>query len=159
MIQRTLVLLKSDAIKRCLVGRILQRFEDAGLKIVGMKMVWIDKKVARKHYKEHVKKKFFKSLEKYITSGPLIAICLEGVNAVEVVRKMVGSTEPNKALPGTIRGDFAHLSAEWANKKGKAIVNLIHASDSLEKAKQEIKLWFKPKELHTYKTVHEEFVF
>jgi len=111
MIQRTLILLKPDAIKRGLIGKIISRLEDAGLKIVGMKMLWLNQESVRKHYEEHLDKEFYEWLEKFITSGPVIAMCLEGVNAVQVVRKMVGSTEPGKALPGTIRGDFAHLSA------------------------------------------------
>ncbi len=157
--QRTLVLLKPDAIKRALVGEIIQRFERAGLKIIGMKMVWIDEEFSKKHYCEHTEKDFYKCLEEFITSGPVIAVCLEGINAVDVVRKMVGATEPRKALPGTIRGDFAHLSVEWANQKEKAVPNLIHASDKPETAEKEISLWFKKEELHSYKTVHEEFVF
>ena len=159
MIQRTLILLKPDAVKRSLVGEIIQRFEKAGLKIIGMKMVWINEEFSKKHYCEHVGKDFYKCLEAFITSGPVIAVCLEGINAIDVVRKMVGTTEPGKALPGTIRGDFAHLSTEWANKKGKAVPNLIHASDKPETAEKEISLWFKKEELHNYKIVYEEFVF
>jgi len=159
MMERTLILLKPDAIKRAITGEILQRFERAGLKIIGMKMVWLDKIFAEKHYCDHIGKNFYKCLEEFITSGPVIAICLEGVSAIGVVRKIVGNTIPGKALPGTIRGDFAHLSGEWAVKKGKAIANLIHASDSKETAKKEITLWFKKEELHTYKTSHENFVF
>jgi len=159
MIQRTLVLLKPDAVKRGIMGEIISRFEKAGLKIVAMKMVWVDRKLAKKHYKEHVKKDFYPGLETFITSGPVVAMVIEGVDAVEVVRKMVGGTEPRSALPGTIRGDYAHISKEWASKKGKAIPNLIHASDSLENAKREISIWFKPKEIHSYKTVYEEIVF
>ncbi len=159
MIQRTLVLIKPDGVKRGLIGRIISRFEDAGLKIVGMKMVWIDKDFAKKHYSAHVGKDFYSSLENFITSGPVVAMVLEGVEAVEVVRKIVGSTEPKKAMPGTIRGDFAHHSATYANQKGKSVANLIHASGNLEEAKQEISLWFRDEELHSYKTVHEEHTF
>ncbi len=158
MIQRTLVLLKPDAIKRGLIGKIISRFEDAGLKIVGMKMVWVNQEFARKHYEEHLDKEFYEWLEKFITSGPVIAMCLEGVEAISVVRKMVGSTEPGKALPGTIRGDFAHLSTTYANKKGIAVPNLIHASGNEEQAKREIALWFKPEEIHSYKLAYEELV-
>ena len=121
-------------------------------------MVWIDRELAKKHYAEHVGKDFYPGLESFITSGPVVAMVLEGIEAIEVVRKMVGSTEPKKALPGTIRGDYAHLSVEWANKKGKAAPNLIHASDSIENAEKEINIWFKPEEIHSYKTVHEDFV-
>ncbi len=162
MIQRTLVLLKPDAVQRGLAGRIISRFEDAGLKIVGLKMVWIDEEFARKHYYDLAQRRgeaVLKRMLKYITNGPVIAIALEGVEAVAVVRKLVGGTEPKTAPPGTIRGDFAHLSFEYADSKDKAVPNLIHASGNVEEAEQELKLWFKPEELHTYKTVHEVHVF
>lgn len=159
MIQKTLVLLKPDTVKRAVCGEILQRFERAGLKIIGMKMLWIDEEFSKKHYCEHIKKDFYKCLEQFITSGPVIAICLQGIRAIEIVRKMVGTTEPGKALPGTIRGDFAHLNTEWANKKGKSVPNLIHASGNKEDAEREVKLWFTEKEIHSYKTSHEDLVF
>lgn len=159
LIERTLVLLKPDAVQRSLVGNILTRFENSGLKFVGMKMVWVDTDFSKKHYSDHIEKPFYKPLEAFITEGPVIAMVLEGINSVEIVRKMVGSTEPRKALPGTIRGDLAHHSYEYADKKGIAIKNLIHASDTSENAKKEVALWFSPKELHTYKTVHETHVF
>ncbi len=158
-IERTLVLLKPDCVQRGLVGNIINRFENSGLKIVGMKMVWVDQEFSKKHYSEHVSKPFYKPLETFITEGPVIAMAIEGIHAVELVRKMVGSTEPRKALPGTIRGDFAHHSYDYADKKGIAIKNLIHASDTSENAKNEVALWFKPEEMHTYKTVHEVHVF
>ncbi len=159
LIQRTLVLLKPDAVQRGIMGNIITRFENAGLKVVGMKMMWVDDEFSKKHYSAHVNKPFYKGLEDFITFGPVIAMVIEGIEAIETVRKMVGSTEPKKAMPGTIRGDFAHHSYAYADKKGIAIKNLIHASDSLESAKREIELWFKEKELHTYKTVHELHVF
>ncbi len=159
LMERTLVLLKPDAIQRGLVGTIITRFENAGLKMVGMKMVWVDTHFSKKHYAEHVEKKFYKGLEDFIISGPIIAMAVEGIFAVDVVRKIVGSTEPRKALPGTIRGDFAHHAYEYADKKGIAIKNLIHASDTPENAKKEIGLWFTEKEMHSYKTVHEMHVF
>lgn len=162
MIQKTLVLLKPDAVQRGLIGRIISRFEDAGLKIVGMKMLWIDKEFAKKHYADLGKRRGIEVLNrtlKYVTQGPVVAIALEGVGSVSVVRKLVGTTEPKTASPGTIRGDFAHLSFEYADKQNKAIHNLIHASGSLEEAEQELNLWFKPEELHSYKTVHELHVF
>lgn len=158
-IERTLVLLKPDAIQRGLIGKIITRFENVGLKIVGMKMVWVNEEFSKKHYSDHVNKPFYKPLEKFITEGPVIAMVIEGIHAVEVVRKIVGSTEPKKAQPGTIRGDFAHHSYEYADKKSIAIKNLIHASDTLENAKKEIELWFNDEEIHTYKTVHEYHVF
>ena len=151
LIQKTLVLLKPDTIQRSIMGNIITRFENAGLKIVGMKMVWIDNDFSKKHYSAHIKKPFYKSLEEFITFGPVVAMVIEGIESIETVRKIVGSTEPKKALPGTIRGDFAHHSYNYADKKGIAIKNLIHASDSLENANKEIKLWFKENEIHKYK--------
>jgi len=159
MIERTLVLLKPDTVQRALVGNIINRFENAGLKIVGIKMVWVDKDFSKKHYSDHVGKAFYKGLEEFITQGPVIAMAIEGIEAIDTIRKMVGSTEPKKAQPGTIRGDFAHHSYAYADKKGIAIKNLIHASDSAKSAKKELELWFKKSELHTYKTVHEMHVF
>lgn len=159
MIERTLIFIKPDGVQRTLVGQIIQRFENVGLKIVGMKMVWIDKEFSRKHYSAHVDKKFYAPLEAYVTSSPVVAFVIEGVDAVEVARKIVGSTIPKQASPGTIRGDFAHHSAEHADKNEKSVSNIIHASGSSEEAKQEIELWFKPGELHSYKTVHENHVF
>jgi nucleoside-diphosphate kinase len=159
LIERTLVLLKPDAVQRSLVGTIITKLENAGLKISGMKMVWIDREFSKKHYSDHVNKPFYKGLEDFIVEGPIIAMVVEGIHSVEIVRKLVGSTEPRKAVPGTIRGDFAHHSYEFADKKGISIKNLIHASDSSENAKKEVSLWFKPEELHSYKTVHEQHVF
>lgn len=159
MIVRTLVMLKPDAVQRNMVGRIVSRFEDAGLKIVGMKMTWVDKEFSKKHYATHVKKSFYRVLEEFITEGPVIAFVLEGPHAIEAVRKIVGPTEPRKAPPGTIRGDFAQHSYEHADKHDMAIKNLIHASETKEEAKKEIELWFSIEELHNYKTVHEKHTF
>jgi len=159
MLERTLVLLKPDAVQRQLVGEIIHRFERAGLKIVGMKMVWADRDFAKKHYQEHVGKEFYKGLEDMIVMGPVIAMVLEGVEAVGIVRKMCGATDPKSATPGTIRGDFAQVSYEYADKKKIGIKNVIHASATKEEAEREIDLWFKPEERHSYKTVHEVHVF
>lgn len=156
MIQKTLVLLKPDAVERALAGKIIERFENAGLKIIGMKMVWVDKEFSKKHYAAHVSKAFYNPLETFIVSGPVIAFVLEGIEAVELVRKIVGPTEPKSAAPGTIRGDFAHHSYKYADSKGIAIKNLIHASGTIEEAEQEVKLWFAPEEIHSYETVHEK---
>ena len=159
MIERTLVLLKPDAVQRAIMGRILSRFEDAGMKVVGMKMVWVDKKFAYMHYTEELAKRAGKHVREmiaeFLTTGPVIAMVLEGVNAIENVRKMVGSTEPKSAAPGTIRGDFSHMSYSYADAKKVPVKNLVHASSSKQDAAAEIKLWFSPKELHTYKTVHD----
>jgi|SRR3989344_3689149 len=159
MIERTFVAVKPDGVQRQLVGEILQRFERVGLKIVGMKMKLVDKEFSKKHYSAHVNKPFYKGLEDFIVSGPVIAFVLEGINAVELVRKIVGPTEPKSAAPGTIRGDYSHHSYSYTDKKGISIKNIIHASGNLEEAKQEINLWFKPEELHSYKTVHEVHTF
>ncbi len=162
MIERTLVLLKPDAVKRGLMGRIISRFEDVGLKVIGAKMVLINEELGKKHYSDIAARrgeKVLKVLLKFMTTGPVMALCLEGVNAVENVRKMVGGTEPKTAQPGTIRGDFAHVSFAYADAQEKAIENLIHASGNAGEAKQEIALWFKAEELHSYKTAHEVHVF
>ncbi len=162
MIQRTLVLLKPDAVKRGIVGEIIMRFEKAGLKIVGMKMVWPDEELASKHYADVAERrgeKVFQLLKEFLTiHGPVVAMVLEGVEAVEVVRKIVGETEPKKASPGTIRGDYCHISFGYADRKDKAIPNIVHASGSEEEAKREIELWFKPEEIHDYKRTDEDFL-
>ena len=152
--ERTLILLKPDAVQRSLMGEIISRFEKVGMKIIGMKMVWVDKDFAKKHYKSHIEKKFYSGLEAMITEGPVVAMVLEGLHSIEAVRKMVGGTEPKTAQPGTIRGDYAHHSYEYTDKKGIAIKNLIHASGDKTDAEYEIKLWFDAKELHSYETVH-----
>ena len=154
MIERSLVLLKPGAVQRSLMGRVISRFEDAGLKIVGSKMVWADKELSKKHYAEHVEKGFYPGLEDMITQGPVLAMVLEGIEAVALIRKMVGATEPKSAAPGTIRGDFAHTSYGWADQKKIGVKNLIHASATVEEAKTEVALWFTDAELHTYRTVH-----
>ena len=159
MIERSLAIIKPDGVERSLVGQILTTFENAGLKIVGMKMVWVDKKFAEKHYKAHKSKPFFKELVEFITEGPVVAFVLEGVHAVDNVRRLVGTTSPHSAAPGTIRGDFAHTSMAYASKKGLGGKNVIHASGSKQEAEEEIKLWFSKDEIHTYSTVHEKHVF
>jgi nucleoside-diphosphate kinase len=135
--ERTLVLIKPDAVQRLLTGRILARYEDRGLKVVGLKLVHVDRDLAERHYAIHREKPFFGSLVEFITSAPLVAVALEGPNAIAVVRAMNGATRPNEATPGTIRGDFALETAQ----------NLVHASDSAENAADEIALWFEPGEL------------
>jgi len=171
--ERTLVLIKPDGVFRHIVGKIVSRFEEGGLKIVGMKMVWVDEKFAEEHYKldeewaknvfqktkttrekegkdfpfnDHMQ--FGKLIQKwnmdFLREGPVIAIVLEGPHVIEIVRKIVGHTEPRQALPGTIRGDFASFeSYERANDSERVLRNLIHASDSLASARREIGLWFK----------------
>lgn len=163
MIERTFVLIKPDGIERTLVGTVINRFENVGLKIIGMKMLWIDKNFAKKHYTEDITRrrgaKVRKMLMSYVTTGPVIAMVLEGIHAVELVRKLVGDTESRSALPGTIRGDFSHHSYKYADKKKIAIKNIVHASGNKKEAREEIKLWFSVNELYKYKTVHEKHVF
>lgn len=159
MLEKTLVLIKPDGVERGIVGRIISRFEDAGLKIAGSKLVWVDRDFAKKHYSAHVEKDFYRGLEDFIVSGPIFAFVLEGVNSIQIVRKMIGSTEPLAATPGTIRGDFALHSYGYADSKKMAIKNLIHASENADDAKKEVELWFDEKEIHTYTHVHEKHVF
>jgi nucleoside-diphosphate kinase len=161
MIERTLVLFKADAVQRGVVGEILSRFEKVGLKLIGMKMVWVDKNFAAKHYfdvKERYGERIFLNLADYLTEGPVVAIALEGVQAVSQVRKMAGSTYPNEALPGTIRGDYSHISKAHANKNEVKVGNLVHSSANPEEALQELKLWFSIEELHEYKVSHEQHI-
>ena len=160
MIERTFVAVKPDGVQRGLVGEILKRFEQRGLKIIGMKMRWADSEFAKKHYAAHIEKEFYPLLEKFITSGPIVAIALEGIHSVETARKIVGTTEPKSAPIGTIRGDFAHESYAFADSKKKSVANLIHASGNKEEAEQEIALWFSQDELYNYdrsdwKVMHE----
>jgi nucleoside-diphosphate kinase len=159
MIERTFIALKPDTVQRGLIGEIISRFEKTGLKVVGMKMVWVTKELSKKHYKAHVEKPFYPGLEAMITEGPVIAMVLEGVHSIELVRKLVGSTEPKSAAPGTIRGDYSHISYSQADSKGIAMKNIVHASGNNEEAEYEINLWFSAEELHTYETVNEKHVF
>lgn len=161
-VERTLVLLKPDAVARGLAGRLIQRFEDAGLKIVGVRMRQIDADLARRHYfdlEERFGKAVFDVTAGFMQSGPVIAMVLEGVEAVANVRKLVGPTFPNQAAPGTIRGDFAHHSKAFTEAEQKVIANLIHASGNVEEAKYEVELWFGADDLFEYQTVAERFTF
>jgi nucleoside-diphosphate kinase len=138
--ERTLVLVKPDGVQRLLAGRIIARYEERGLKIVGLKLVQVDRELAERHYAIHREKPFFGGLVDFITSGPLVALALEGPNAIAIVRAINGATRPHEAAPGTIRGDFAIETAQ----------NIVHASDSAETAAFELDLWFAPDELHEY---------
>ncbi|MBI2667849.1 nucleoside-diphosphate kinase [Candidatus Woesearchaeota archaeon] len=191
MIERTLVLIKPDGVKRGLIGEITHRFEKIGLKIVGLKLVHVDRKFAEKHYpvtekwynkvgtntlddsqkygisaKEtigtddpiEIGKKIHEWNVDFLTSGPIVAMVLEGVHSIEAVRKLVGVTVPNLAAPGTIRGDLSTHSALSYNVQKKAIYNLVHSSGNKEEAEKEISLWFKKNELFNYKTIHEEHI-
>lgn len=158
-IEKTLVLLKPDAVERALMGRVIGRFEDAGLKIVAMKLVKADESTALEHYDEDIAKRRGEHVRIYnvdfLTSGPVLAMVLEGVNAIENVRKMCGTTEPKSASPGTIRGDFSHVSYAHCDAKEMVTRNIIHASSDKEYAEKEIKIWFKPEEIIDYTSVHE----
>lgn len=135
--QRTLILIKPDGVQRRLVGTILQRFEQKGLRLVGLKLLQAGRDLAQKHYAVHQGKPFYDSLLQFITSGPTVALVLEGREAVGVARTLMGATDGTKAPPATLRGDFA-LSVQN---------NLVHGSDSPENAAAEILLWFRPEEL------------
>ncbi len=161
--ERTLIILKPDAVQRGILGDIISRFERVGLKIVGVKMV----QPGYDHYHHHYEgignmisrrgqQAFDKTLELMLES-PVVAIVLEGIESVSLVRKMVGSTEPKSADPGTIRGDYAHISFEHANSEGIGIPNLIHASGDPGEAEKEIDHWFKKDELFEYTTLHEKY--
>ncbi len=141
--ERTLILLKPDCLHRRLVGCVLQRFEQKGLRLAAMKLVQVSRGLAERHYAVHKSKAFYESLLKFITSGPTLALILEGREAVAVARNLIGATDGAKAAPGTIRGDFA-LSVQN---------NLIHGSDSPENAATEVALWFTPEELVSYQPV------
>ena len=141
MTERTLVLVKPDGVQRQLVGRILSRYEERGLRIVGLKLVKVDRELAERHYAVHKGKPFFEGLVAFITSGPLVAAALEGPDAIAMVRTMNGATKPVEATPGTIRGDLAVEMGQ----------NLVHASDSAESAATELGIWFTGDELVTYR--------
>ncbi len=149
--ERSLILLKPDTIDRGLVGEIIQRFERVGLKIAGLKLVQATEDMAKRHYTDDLAQRRGENVRQMMVemliSGPVVAMCLEGVEAVELVRKLVGTTEPKSAAPGTIRGDFSHVSFKHADQKNIGINNLIHASGNVEEAGQEIKVWFADHEL------------
>jgi len=138
--ERTLVLIKPDGVQRALVGRIVDRYERRGLRIVGLKMVEVGRDLAERHYDIHRDKPFFPGLVEFITSAPLVALALQGPNAIAVVRAVNGATRPQEAAPGTIRGDFALETAQ----------NIVHASDGPEAATSELALWFSDDELLDY---------
>lgn len=183
--ERTFVILKPDTVQRAIAGEIITRFERAGLKIVAMKMMIPEMELLKKHYPdslipivgnktktdwdaygveysetvEEIGEMIVTATREFMRSSPVIAMILEGGHAVEIVRKMVGTTGPKDSAPGTIRGDYAHLSLGRASLKKKGAANIIHASGSVEEAKQEIKMWFDDIELFSYKTVHEDLTY
>ena len=162
-VEQTFVLFKPDSLQRGLVGDILTRFERVGLRIVGTKMLAPDRNHYGKHYEDIGKlktragEKIFDITLVMMGRGPVIAMVFEGVEAVSLVRKLVGGTEPKSAEPGTIRGDFSHMSYEYANSAQKGIPNLIHASGDPEEAIKEVNHWFSDSELYDYQALHEVF--
>jgi len=187
-IEKTLILIKPDGVQKNLVGKIISKFEDAGLKVVALKMVQPDEELAKEHYPineewakslyekskkaaeekneefifkdpNHIGEFVQKGLQSLITECPVVAMVLEGPHAIEIVRKIVGPTEPRQAPPGTIRGDFASIeSYTIANTRNRAVRNLIHASDSKKTAEKEIKTWFKEDEISSYKKPGDEHI-
>jgi nucleoside-diphosphate kinase len=139
--ERTLILLKPDCVQRRLMGRVIARFEDKGLNIVAMKMMRVTPELAKKHYAEHVKKNWYPALESFITGGPIVAAVVEGLEAIRVVREMLGATSGLKAAPGTVRGDFSSSRQ----------MNLVHGSDGPDAAQREIALYFRDDEICSYK--------
>lgn len=138
--ESTLILLKPDCVQRRLIGRIISRFEDKGLNLVAMKMIQVTPELSKQHYAEHVSKPFYPNLESFITAAPIVAMVLEGLDAIRVVREMLGKTNGLQAAPGTIRGDFSSSRQ----------MNLVHASDGPEAAAREISLYFKANEICRY---------
>lgn len=146
--QRTLVLLKPDCVQRRLMGQVISRFEDKGLQIIAIKMIRVTPELSRQHYAEHVEKPFYPSLESFITSAPVVAMVVEGLEVITVVREMLGATSGLKAAAGTIRGDFSSSRQ----------MNLVHASDSEAASAREIELYFDAGELCEYTSVASEFL-
>lgn len=162
--EQTLVVLKPDAVQRGISGEIITRFEKAGLKIVAMKMVAPDEKHFHEHYEgisqliSRWGEEIYRITLSHMTEGPVIAFILEGVAAVEHVRKMVGTTDPKDSAPGTIRGDYTHVTRDYTNSRGGTLPNILHASGNSEEAAKEIKLWFTPDEVYSYETATEQTI-
>ncbi|MCA1814294.1 MAG: nucleoside-diphosphate kinase [Halobacteriales archaeon] len=146
--ERTFAMVKPDGVQRGLVGEVVARYERRGLKVVGLKLMRVSKQLAEEHYAEHRGKGFYDGLVSYITSGPVVALCLEGRNAVQVVRDVNGATDPTKALPGSIRGDFALDIGR----------NVVHGSDAPATAQRELKLYFGDAELLAWERTGERWV-
>ncbi|MEF8848194.1 MAG: nucleoside-diphosphate kinase [Candidatus Thermoplasmatota archaeon] len=146
--EKTFVMIKPDAVQRGLIGEIIKRFEKKGIKIVAMKMIHVDRELAGKHYEVHKGKPFFEPTVEYITSSPVVAMVLEGYKAIEIVRKMMGKTDPAEADTGTIRGDLGQFIGR----------NIVHGSDSPKTAEFEINLWFNPDEINCYDRIDEEWL-
>ncbi len=187
MIERTLILVKHDGVLRGLVGEVLKRFEQVGLKIAGLKMAKATDHLATHHYiiteewmhalaektkksyaekgidmketPEQIAQRVQKMNKTFLQEGPIVAIVFEGPHAVELGRKIVGSTEPRQALPGTIRGDFALDSYMLSDKKGRSVRNIVHASGTKAEADREISLWFTTQELYSYQGMHDHHIY
>ena len=161
--QKTLVVLKPDAVKRWLIGEIITRFEKVWLHLVAMKMVWVDDELAHKHYEgigtmiTRYGNEIFQVNAEFMKSGPVIAMMWEWPEVIAVVRKMVGSTEPKSSLPGTIRWDYSMASYGYVNENWAWLTNLIHASANEEEASQETALWFNTEEVHNHEMIWQEF--
>ncbi len=147
--EQTLVIIKPDAVNRCLVGEVIKRFEQKGLQIKAIKMLMLQPYALKQHYAHHKDKAFFKELIKYMASIPSVLLVLEGKEAIDVVRKMVGSTQGREAQPGTIRGDYSVSNQS----------NIVHASENKEKAKAEIEMFFKEHEIHDYQKMHFDWIY
>lgn len=162
--EQSLVVLKPDAVQRGLVGEIITRFERMGLKVVAMKMVWPSEEHYHKHYEgigQLISRRGEDVYQVNLASmmrAPVVAMVLEGIEAVACIRKMVGATDPKDAAPGTIRGDYTHVSLQHSIAQGITLPNIIHASADAEEANQEIPLWFSDNELQSYEQPHEETV-
>jgi nucleoside-diphosphate kinase len=143
--ERTFIMIKPDAVQRGLIGDIISKFEKKGVKLVAMKLIQVDRKLAEKHYGIHKGKPFFEPTVKYIISSPVVAMVLEGYNAISMVRNMMGKTNPQEASAGTIRGDYGQFIGR----------NIVHGSDEPDTAEFEINLWFKPEEITNYKRIDE----
>ena len=164
LVQKTLIVFKPDAVQRGIVGEIMSRFERVGLKIVGCKMVNPDKDHYYTHYEEISQmitrrgQEAFDATVDFMASGPVIAVVLEGIEAVALVRKIVGPTEPKSAEMGTVRGDYSHMSFGYSNSKKIGVPNLIHASGDATEAKKEVTHWFREAELYEYEDVVDKFM-
>lgn len=157
--EKTLIIIKPDGVQRRLIGRVLQRFEDAGLKLHAAKFTVASREQSKRHYHEHVERHFYPVLEDYITAGPVLVFVLGGLNAIKRVRTMVGATAPAEALPGTIRGDLAHqvLDIPPEGQRQRTLYNIIHASSSPEDAETEIGVWFAPEDVLEYDIADDHF--
>ena len=160
-LERTFAIIKPDAVARGLVGHVLTRFENTLLKVIAAKMVCMDADLTRRHYfdlEDRFGPDVYNAMASFMQTGPVIAIILEGVDAIATTRKIVGVTYPDQAAPGTIRGDFAHMSRNYANSHKVAVANLVHASGNAEEAAREIDVWFAKDEIHEYRSAAEQYV-